>query len=166
MKRCGDQDPTSKKNSSRDPQAMTRASSSPRLCLPLLLVVIAAVFVALPVAACAGSSNDAAGDSTGPRRMPAPEAQKEELLGEEGAPSQRRAITVGQTTPIPRFASRPHHAVNPHAVPTPSTLYPPATESCSDGMVVEPPHIDPSPPRCGSSHTRVVAARGTKQTVR
>ena len=91
---------------------MARASSSPRLCLPLLLVLIAAVFVALPVAACAGSSNDAAGGSTGLRRMPAPEAQKEELLGEEGAPSQRRAatITVGQTTPIPRFASRPHHS--------------------------------------------------------
>jgi hypothetical protein len=107
VKRCGDQGPTSKKNSSRDPQAMARASSpSPRLCLPLLLVVIAAVFVALPVAACAGSSNDAAGDSTGSRRKPAPEAQKEQLLGEEGAPSQRRAFagTVGQTTPIPRFA--------------------------------------------------------------
>jgi len=92
---------------------MARASSSPRLCLPLLLVVIAAVFVALPVAACAGSSNDAAGDVTGSWKMLAPEAQKE-LLGEKGAPSQRRfGFTVGQTTPIPRFASRPHHSEPP-----------------------------------------------------
>ena len=52
-KRCGDRGPTYKKNSS-DQQAMARASSSPRLCLPqLLLVVIAAVFVALPAASCA-----------------------------------------------------------------------------------------------------------------
>ena len=111
VKRCGgDQGPTIKKNSSRDPRAMARASSpSPLLCLPLLLVVIAAVFASLPVAACAGSSNDAAGDVTGSRRMPAPQAQKE-LQGEEGAPSQRRGFTVGQTTPIPRFASRQHHS--------------------------------------------------------
>ena len=110
VKRCGDQGPTSNKNGSRDPQAMTRASSSPRLCLPLLLVIIAAVFVALPVAACASSSNEAAGDSANSGRKRVFETKKE-LLGQEGAPSQRRqSITVGQTTPIPRFASRPHHS--------------------------------------------------------
>ena len=59
-----------------------------------------------------------------------------------------------------------HITVNPDAVPTSSALCPPATESCSDGMVVDPPLIDPLPPRCGSSHTRVVAARGAKQTGR
>jgi hypothetical protein len=129
LKRCGDQGPTSEKNGSRDLQTMARASSSPRLCLPLLLlVVMAAVFVALPVAACASSSNEAAGDSASLGRKPATEAQKE-LLGEEGAPSQRRdAFTVGPSDRPPQSLALPHaHIMNPETVPPPAMWYHPAT---------------------------------------
>jgi hypothetical protein len=126
VKRCGDQSPTSKKNSSRDPQAMARASSSPWPCLPLLQLAIAAVFVALPVAACAGSSNDA-GNGAGSGRKRVFETKKE-LLGQEGAPSQRRAgFTVGRTPPH-SLALRHAQIMNRYAVPPPATRYPPATE--------------------------------------
>ena len=128
---------------------MARASSpSPRLCLPLLLVVIAAVFVALPVAACASSSNEAAGDSAGSGRMRVFETKKE-LLGQEGAPSQRRlAFTVGQTTPIPRFASRPYH--EPRRRPATCHVAPSCCWAAVMGWLSIPRSLTLRPPDAGA----------------
>ena len=123
MKHCRDRGPTSEMmNSGRDTRAMARTSSSPRLCFPQLLLVIAAVIVNLPVAACAGSSDDAV-QNTISSRAPSSEAQKE-LLGQGGAPSQRRGFTVGQTSPNPSLVVLSHALIMIiDAVSTPATRH-------------------------------------------